>query len=469
VRKATLAATLFVGLALGQTPRASADIKVHGLFTDNMVLQRDMKVPIWGTGIAGDKVTVRFQGQTVSTVTDRNTHWRVTLEPLKAGGPFDLVIEGPNKIELKNVLVGEVWICSGQSNMEWSVQQTRDPKDVIANSKNSKIRLFDVPKTPRSEPQTNLGDVGDIKKLPKNRTFGKWLECGPETVPGFSGVGYFFGRKLEKDLGVPVGLINSSWGGTAAQRWTSKAVLESNPELKGLKGSDLYNGMIVSLEPFAFRGVIWYQGESNSGNAKQYYHLMNAMIKNWRDDWKQGDFPFLTVQLAPYDNVKVEAQWAELREAQLFTSRKVKNTAMAVITDAGDPKDIHPKDKQIVGERLVLAAEVLAYGKKVEYVGPLFDNVKFEGDKAVVTFTHVGGGLVARGGPLTGFTVAGKDGSFVKAEATIVENTVIVRSPQVPNPTAVRYGWANYPVVNLYSRDGLPATPFRSDVPDYHK
>jgi sialate O-acetylesterase len=389
-----------------------------------------------------------------------------TLPSLKASSSEQLNVHGKNTtIKLTNVLVGEVWICSGQSNMEWSLAQTRDPKDVIAGSANPNIRLFDVPKTPKGTPQTELGNVAEMKNPPKNRTFGKWLLCGPDTVPGFSGVGYYFGRQLQKDLKVPVGLINSSWGGTPAQRWTSKEVMESDPQLKGLKGSDLYNGMIVPLEPFAFRGVIWYQGESNAPNAKQYFHLMNAMIKNWRNDWKQGDFPFLTVQLAPYDNVKTEGQWAELREAQLFTSLKVPNTAMAVITDAGDPKDIHPKDKAIVGERLALAARALAYQEKVIYSGPIFDSVKFDGGQAVVTFKSIGGGLEAKGGPLTGFTVAGPDGKFHKAEAKIVENTVVVRSPEVQQPAAVRYGWANYPVVNLYNREGLPATPFRSDFP----
>lgn len=466
MRKWTWALALVVGLGAWQTPRADADVKLHGLFTDNMVLQRDMKVPVWGTAKPGETVLVEFQGQKVAATADAKGKWLATLAPLKAGGPFKMTVtDGTKMTTLDNVLVGEVWICSGQSNMEWSLNATRDPKEVIANAKNDQIRLFDVPKTPKKEPQTELGDVAEMKNPPKNRTFAKWLQCTPDSVPGFSGVGYFFGRALEKDLKVPVGLINSSWGGTAAERWTSKPVMESNPQLKGLAGSDLYNGMIVPLEPFAFRGVIWYQGESNAGRAKQYFHLMNALIKNWRDDWKQGDFPFLFVQLAPWDVPKVEGQWAELREAQLLTSLKVPNTAMAVITDAGDPKDIHPKDKAIVGERLALAAEALAYKKNVVYAGPLFDTVKFEGDKAIVAFKNLGGGLQAKGGTLTGFTIAGKDGKFHKAEAQIVENTVVVRSPEVPQPAAVRYGWANYPVVNLYNREGLPASPFRSDFP----
>jgi sialate O-acetylesterase len=490
VRKATMAMFLLLGLAAWPTPRADAAVKLHGLFTDNMVLQCDMAVPIWGTADPGETISVVFDykpspggfggssdadlnPRSFAVKADKEGKWAGALKAMSAGGPgpYTLTVKGANNsVELKNVMVGEVWIASGQSNMEWELSKTRDPKDVIANAKNLKLRLFDVPKTPMQTPQTELGNVSDIKKPAKYRTFGKWLECEPSTVPGFSAVGYYFGRALERDLKVPVGIINSSWGGTAAERWTSRAVMDSNPELKDIKGgSDLYNGMIVPLEPFAIRGVIWYQGESNAGRAKQYFHLMNAMIKNWRDDWKQGDFPFLTVQLAPYDAIKVADQWAELREAQLFTALKMKNVGMAVITDSGDPKNIHPPDKAPVGERLALAARALANSQKVDYTGPVFAGLKIDGDKAVVSFKNTGGGLMAKGGPLTGFTIAGKDGKFSKADANIVENTVIVRSPEVPNPAAVRYGWANYPQVNLYSRDGLPATPFRTDVPEYYK
>ena len=374
-----------------------------------------------------------------------------------------------NTIELTDILVGEVWLCGGQSNMEQLLRDTRDPKDVIAGSKNERIRVFDVQKKPKAEPQTNLSEPYKEKN---GRQFGRWLECEPTTAPTFSGVAYYFARKLEKDLGVPIGLVACSWGCTEAERWASKEVLEKNPMFKSIvdkaksNHSDLYNGMIVPLKPLAFRGVIWYQGESNAGRAEQYYHLMNALIKNWRDDFKQGDFPFLTVQLAPYEPGK---NWPELREAQLLTSLKMPKTAMAVITDAGDPKDIHPKDKAIVGERLALAAEAIAYGKKVEYLGPRYDSVKFDGGKAILAFKHIGAGLKAKGEPLTGFTIAGKDGKFVKAEATIVESTVVVHSPEVSEPTAVRYGWTAYPVCNLYNAEGLPATPFRTDVPDYFK
>jgi sialate O-acetylesterase len=487
MRKARLATVVLLGLFAWQTPRAEAEVKLHGLFTDNMVLQRDMKVPIWGTADAGEDISLDYGKAPVKrTSTGGNGEFQFTMlvgqfikankegkwfgeiPPMSAGGPFALTIRGKsNTVELKNVMVGDVWIASGQSNMEWELYKTRNPDEVSAKSTNPKIRLFDVPKTPKQTPQTNLGDVADMKKPPAKRTFGKWLECNPSNAAGFSAVGYYFGRALQRDLDVPIGIINSSWGGTQAERWTSKATFDSTPELQGLKGSDLYNGMIVPLQPFAIRGVIWYQGEGNAPRAKQYYYLMNAMIKGWRDDWKQGDFPFLTTQLAPWDQPKVEGEWALLREAQLFTSLKVKNSAMAVTTDIGDPKDIHPKDKEPVGERLARAARALAYGQKVEYIGPLFDSVKIDGDKAMLTFKHIGGGLVAKGGPLTGFVIAGKDGKFVKAEANIVENTVVVRSPEVLNPVAVRYGWANFPVVNLYNREGLPASPFRTDVPEY--
>jgi len=468
-----MAAMLLVGLAWS-TPSAEAAVKLHGLFTDNMVLQRDMNAPIWGTADPGEDVAVQIftkpdsKEPTVNlgTRADKDGKWQVMVAPMPAGGPYTVTVKGKNnQIDLKNVLLGEVWIASGQSNMEWELSKTRDPKEVIANSKNAKIRLFDVPKTPNATPQRELGAV---KAAGKGRQFGRWMECAPDTVTNFSAVGYYFGRKLEKDLNVPVAIINCSWGGVAAERYTSKKVLDANPEFKTItakNNSDLYNGMIVPLQPFAFRGVIWYQGESNAGRAKQYFHLMNAMIQDWRDDWKQGDFPFLTVQLAPYD----PGNYAEIREAQQMTSFRVKNSGMAVITDAGDHKNIHPPDKLPVGERLALAAEAIAYKKKVEYTGPLYDGVKFEGDKAILTFKNVPGGLMAKGGPLTGFTIAGKDGKFAKGEATIVENTVIVRSPVVLQPTAVRYGWANYPEVNLYSKGGLPASPFRTDVPAYYK
>jgi sialate O-acetylesterase len=428
------------------------------------------------------------------------------LPALEAGGPYTLTITGKNKVTVKDVYVGEVWVCSGQSNMEWPVWASENALALIKESRNPKIRLFTVQKATSATPRTTVA--------------GKWVPCGPGTVGGFSAVAYFFGRDLQKKLGVPVGLIHSSWGGTVAEAWTGRAALEDSPRLKYLvdrfdaarkdygkaadkylkdleayiprarkacaEGKDLlplpalpynpshnpnspcvlYNAMIRPLQPYGIKGAIWYQGESNAGRAYEYRNLFATMIKNWRDDWKLGDFPFLFVQLAPWQAISKEPQesaWAELREAQLLTSRKVKNTGMAVITDVGDPDDIHPRKKGPVGARLALAARALAYGEKLVYSGPVYKGAQFKDGKVVLSFASVGRGLEARGGELTGFTIAGADRKFHNAKAVIEGDTVVVSSDKVAKPAAVRYGWANCPVVNLWNKDGLPASPFRTD------
>jgi sialate O-acetylesterase len=506
-RRLSLAAAVLVALA--GLPAVRADVKPHSLFTDNMVLQQGKEVPVWGTADNDERVTVQLKtrdGNVSAQTNAKDGKWMLRLPSLKAGGPYELTITGKNTVTLKNVLVGEVWVCSGQSNMEWSVNASADPEKVKAGSNNPMIRLFTVPKVANPTPQSTVN--------------GQWVECGPDTVGGFSAVGYHFGRNIQKALNVPVGLINSSWGGTAAEPWTTRAALASHPEFKGLvsgldaslksypktidnyltslekyladarqarsEGKDvpvpptfpvapgrtpgaptaLYNGMIAPLQPFAIQGVIWYQGESNAGRAYAYRTLFPLMIQSWRDSWGQGDFPFLFVQLAPFMaivNEPQESTWAELREAQLLTAQKVKNTAMAVITDVGDPNDIHPRQKAPVGERLALAARALAYGEKIVYSGPIYDSMKVEGNKAILSFKHVGGGLVVKGDRLQGFTIAGADRKFVNADAVIQENKVIVSSPKVEKPVAVRYGWANCPVVNLWNKEGLPASPFRTD------
>jgi sialate O-acetylesterase len=347
----------------------------------------------------------------------------------------------------------------------------------------------------------------------------QWQACGPQTVKNFSAVAYFFGRDLRRARKVPVGLIESAWGGTPAEAWTSRATLESDSRLRTIlttyaravarypfdqmayegararyqeelataqqegrtapkapdrpynpvnqnRPSGLYNGMIVPLQPYSIRGAIWYQGESNAGRAYEYQTLFPAMIQNWRTDWGQGDFPFFFVQLAPFTKIVAEPQesdWAELREAQRLTALTLPRTAMAVITDVGEENDIHPRKKEPVGARLALAARAVACGERVEYSGPTCQGMKVKGNQAIVQFRHVGGGLVARGGALTGFTIAGPDRKWFNAQAAIEGDRVIVSSPQVAHPVAVRYGWANYPVVNLYSQEGLPASPFRTD------
>lgn len=463
MRKISWALALLWGALLAGG--AEAAVKPHGLFTDGMVLQQGTKVPVWGTADENEKVTVRIQDQEAST-TAKGGKWLVHLNNLKAGGPFELTVRGgANALTLKDVLVGEVWVCSGQSNMEWSVRQSRDPKETAAKADYPMIRLFQVPKTPAAKPQTELG-LGQDKGAQLT-----WRHCKPDTVIDFSAVGYAFGRYLHQARKVPVGLIQAAWGGTESEKWTRAEVLKELAE-KGVplgkqgQNSDLYNGMISPLIPFAIKGVIWYQGESNAGRAHAYRTALPAMIKNWRDDWKQGDFPFLQVQLAPFMKIEKEPKesaWAELREAQLLTALKVPNCAVAIITDWGDQADIHPKDKDPVGERLALCARAVAYKEDVPYSGPVYDGLKVDGNKAVVRFKHTAGGLVAKGDKLTGFTVAGEDRKFVPAEAKIEGNTVVVSSAHVERPVAVRFGWANFPVVNLYDGAGLPASPFRTD------
>jgi sialate O-acetylesterase len=506
MRKRMVAALAAVAglLWLCVTP-ATAAVKPHALVSDGMVLQQGAAAPVWGTADEGEQITVTIQDRGFKT-TAKDGKWLVRLEDLKAGGPFEMTIQGKNKITVHNVLVGEVWIASGQSNMEWPLVASADAQKHIAASNNLNIHLFTVP-------HNAIG-------IAQQDVVGTWKECGPDTVPGFSAVAYFFARDLQKTLDVPVGVIHTSWGGTPAEAWTSRSALTAYPELKGYielqnKGiesyltqlgdhamalekyrgaiakakdlgtdlsapppppgppgtgnpgypSSLYNGMIAPLLPYAIKGAIWYQGESNAGKAWEYRTLFPAMIKNWRTEWKQGDFPFLFVQLAPFGAKDKfgDVTWAELREAQLLTTQRVPSTAEAVITDVGEEKDIHPKQKEPVGARLALAAEALAYGKKFEYSGPVYDSMKVEGDKVVLSFKHTGGGLVAKGEPLAGFTIAGDDRKFVKADAVIRDDKVEVGSKEVSKPVAVRYGWSNFPVVNLFNKEGLPATPFRTD------
>jgi sialate O-acetylesterase len=499
-------------LVILSTSRSWAAVKPHPLFTSGAVLQRGISVPVWGEADDGEKVTVRIQDQEAITVT-RGRRWEVRLRPLKAGGPFTLTIEGTNKVEVPDVLVGDVWVASGQSNMEWPLSRTANPQAAIAGAADPMLRLFTVPHA--------------VSDIPLRTVGGQWRPCNPETVAGFSAVAYYFGRDLRRALNVPIGLINSSWGGTLAEAWTSRRVLGSHPALSPIltqyseakrkyldayrayqeaqlaadqrpttndqrpttdaakplpplapaqrppynpenqnRPAGLYNAMIRPLQPYAIRGVIWYQGESNAGRAYQYQTLFPAMIWNWRDDWGQGDFPFLFVQLAPFMKIVAEPEesaWAELREAQRLTALTVPDTGIAVITDAGDEADIHPPRKEPVGARLALAARVIAYGHSIEFSGPMYSGNQIKGDKIVLYFQHARGGLVAQGGEPKGFTIAGEDGKWFNARATIQGDRVIVSSPQVPRPVAARYGWANFPVVNLMNKAGLPASPFRTD------
>jgi sialate O-acetylesterase len=480
-------------------PAARAVVKPNGLFCDGAVLQQGIAVPVWGTAKDGEKVTVKFQGRTAVT-TAKDGRWMVRLQPLKPGGPFEMAIAGENTLTINNVLVGEVWLCSGQSNMAFGLYRADNAQAALAAANDPQLRLFTVPRGPADEPQTDVA--------------GSWSPCTSRSASNFSAVAYFFGRDLRQALKVPVGLIHSSVGGTPAEAWTSRPALETDPDLKQIldrhaaavrnfdpekaaaqkkqasedrkaavakanaegkqppkakrapadprrsssRPSGLYNAMIAPLQPYTLAGVIWYQGEANSGRAMEYRKLFPAMIENWRQAWGQGDFPFLFVQIAPHERMS-----PEVREAQLLTWEKVPRTGMAVITDVGNETDIHPTKKEPVGDRLALAARAIAYGQKLEYSGPVFQSMTVQGDRAVLSFTHIGGGLVAAGGDLKGFTIAGEDGTFVNASAKIDGNRVFVSSPSVTKPVAVRYGWANTPDVNLFNREGLPAAPFRTD------
>lgn len=454
---------LSIMLALMMASGVMAAVKPASMFTDGAVLQRNISVPIWGTANDGEKVTVSFQNQKVTTAA-QGGKWMVRLNPLKAGGPYTMKISGENTVELKDILVGEVWVCSGQSNMEFPLQGADNATEAIANSKDPMLRLYHVPLRTSYAPTTDMSAT--------------WQECNPTTAPGFTAVGYFFGRDLRKALGVPVGLIETAWGGTYAQAWTSNAMYESKPEYRDMlvemkKGGEgpnrptvLFNGMVNPLVPYAIRGAIWYQGESNAGEAYRYRTLFPDMITSWRNAWGQGNFPFLFVQLAPFMSINTqpeESAWAELREAQLFTTLNCPNTGMAVITDVGNPDDIHPKKKEPVGGRLALLAQKIAYKQKLVYSGPIYKSMKIKGDSAIISFDSIGSGLMAKGDKLTGFAIAGADRKFVWADAQIVGKTVVVKNAQVPNPVAVRYGWANCPVVNLCNKEGIPATPFRTD------
>ena len=511
MKRFPFAASLALAASLGWPGASPADVKPHVLFADGAVLQRGMPVPVWGTADDGEKVTVKFQGQEVST-TAKDGKWSVKLAELKASGePSTLTIEGKNRVDVVDVLVGEVWVCSGQSNMEWTLGRAAEAEAATAKATDPLLRLYTVPKAVSDEP---------LDTIKRNESPGQraWLAADPESAAKFSAVGYFFGRDLRKALGVPVGLIHSSWGGTTAESWTSKPTLEADPALKGLledyrmalerypqaiekfradqaahtkraakakaegkptptpprapvgrnspHATGLYNAMIAPLQPYAIRGAIWYQGEGNASRAYQYRTLLPAMIKDWRAAWGQGDFPFLLVQLAPYQKIvdqPGESAWAELRDAQWLATKVLPKVGMAVITDVGDENDVHPRRKEPVGERLALAARSIAYGEPIVGSGPEYSGMEVQGDRVILRFKNVGGGLEAKDGPLKGFAVAGEDRKFVNAEAKVDGETVVVHADQVPHPVAVRYGWANYPVVNLWNKDGLPATPFRTD------
>ncbi|GAC1426637.1 MAG: sialate O-acetylesterase [Chitinophagaceae bacterium] len=480
---------------------AFAELRLPAIIADNMVLQQKYAVTLWGWANAGEHITITAGwDKTPLTATAGNDgKWNVRVKTIKAGGPYNILFSASNNIEIKNVLLGEVWLASGQSNMEFFMTKTSGgytgvlnyPEEIKA-ADYPLIRMIDVPNTVADEPRQDFA--------------GKWKICSPQTADTFSAVAYYFARALHIATGYPIGIINATWGGTPAESWTRKDILEKDSsfsiildrykkqcddypaafekykiELEKWKADTskskgaaprepagphyskspykLYNGMIAPLLPYTLKGVIWYQGEDNAGRAAQYRRLFPAMIKNWRNDFNNEKMPFYFVQISPH-----RSQNPEIRDAQLYTLRTVPFTGMAVTTDNGDSLNIHPRNKKLVGERLSLWALKNDYGKKdIVASGPLYKSMKTAGNKIRIQFDYADG-LQAKGGDLKEFTIAGPDANFVPAKAVIDGNTVLVWSDAVQQPAAVRFAWRNTPFPNLYNKADLPASPFRTDT-----
>lgn len=491
---------------------ARANVKLPAIFSDHMVLQRDAAVPVWGWAEPGEAVTVSLAGQTKTATADAAGKWSVKLDKLSAGESLTLIVTGKNTNTVNDVLVGEVWLGSGQSNMQMWMKSVRDLESEKAAAKFPQLRMFTVKRHETVTPQTDCE--------------GAWVLCNPETVETFSATAYFFGRELHQKLGVPVGLIAASVGATPIEGWTSMDKMEGRNELapvfnewaakmrvpfdpvkeqakyeKQLAAwktnsakrvaegkpagyapqkpvppredknypANLFNGMIAPIIPYAIRGGIWYQGENSGreGFAGLYETQLPLLIADWRARWGQGEFPFAWVQLANYrqytNSPSPVSHWAMVREGML-KSLAVTNTGMAVAIDVGEADNIHPKNKQAVGYRLGLWARAQVYGEKIPFSGPLPAGHKISGEEIILSFTDTDGGLTAKDGELRGFVIAGADKKWHWAKARIEDEQVVVSSPDVKSPVAVRYGWADNPNCNLYNGAGLPASPFRTDT-----
>lgn len=445
-----------------------SQLQLPSFFGDNMVLQQKSMTSVWGKDVPNSTVVITGSwNERAATNTDKEGNWHVKLATPEAGGPYTLTIYGSEKIVLKNVLIGEVWICSGQSNMEMPVKGNRNQPvngsdEAIANAKNNNIRLFNVDKK--------------ASLVPLNDVSGKWAVTKPQTVKDFSAVAYFFGKALNDSLNVPIGLISVAWGSSKVEAWMDEKTISEFKNIEIEKEIPLekpqkspvfiYNGMIHPLQGFTIKGFIWYQGEGNRQNAKEYANLFPAMISQWRNQWGQGDLPFYFVQIAPFGKDAKIPVGALLRESQLKTMQKVTNTGMVVTMDIGDCEVIHPPDKKQVGERLAYWALAKSYGMdSISYSGPLYKKmIKAEKGRVILYFDHSDNGLSSFDNPLTGFEVAGMDKVFYPAIAEINDDgTVTVFSKQVKQPEAVRYGFRNCPTGTLFNTQGLPASPFRTD------
>jgi sialate O-acetylesterase len=498
---------LTTALLFWAAPHASAELALASPFTDHMVLQREMKVPVWGSADPGATVKVEFAGQTKTAIAGSDGKWRTDLDPMPASSESRILKVSSNlkseiiNLQFTDVLIGDVWIGSGQSNMDATMSKkvkwfagVNNEEAEIAAADYPLIRMFTGEAIRTNQPQS--------------RVPGEWKVCTPQNAPAFSAVGYFFARQLQKEIQVPVGIITLAYGASSAHAWISRETLVADPKLKpivaqfdqavrefqanppnavGAAPSEdvsakarkaekavpdpvtvqqnptvLFNGMIAPVIPYAIRGVIWYQGETmplNAGETKLYPHIQATLIREWRTLWGQGDFPFYIVQIAAH-----EKQSPEKREAQA-TVLGITNTAMAVTIDIGDRQNVHPPNKQDVGDRLARIALAKLYGKKIECSGPMYLSMKVEGSAVRINFSHTAEGLVAKGGPLKTFVIAGADKKFVPAEAVIDGDSVLVSSAAVPAPVAARYAWDNYPEgCNLYNTAGLPCAPFRTDA-----
>jgi sialate O-acetylesterase len=437
-------------------------VSVPAIFGNHMVLQQNAEVTIWGSAKSGEEVTVTgsWDNKPVTTKASNLAKWSVKLNTPAAGGPFTVSIKGYNTIVLNDVLTGEVWLCSGQSNMEWSAAAGIDKgEQEVPKANYPKIRFFSVAH------QTADGPQLDVQ--------GQWVVCTPETMKHFSAVGYFFGREVHQELDVPLGLINSSWGGTPGEVWVNPETIANDPVLKEAAATQkevpygpvqpgkAYHAMIAPLIPYRIAGALWYQGESNTNAPEAYATLLPALINNWRSEWDY-EFPFYFVQIAPYKDYN-PAAGAVLRDAQR-KSLKTPNTGMVVVSDIGNNDDIHPRNKIDVGVRLANLALNKTYGKTGRPAsGPLFREMKVEGRKARLYFDYADKGLVSKGKQLQNFEIAGEDQQFVKADAKIDGNTIVVQAKSVKKPTAVRFEWSNTVEPSLFNKVGLPASSFQTD------
>ncbi|MEM1070695.1 MAG: sialate O-acetylesterase [Planctomycetota bacterium] len=477
-----------------------AELKMSPVFGNSMVVQRDKPIHVWGWTTGGAAVEVTMAGETATGKAEEDGRFDIYLNPMAAGGPHEMVVKADETKTFTDVLVGEVWLCSGQSNMAWPVSSAYDPDLESLSAKFPNIRLISVPQVASQEP------LNDFE--------GQWEACTPESVRSFSAVGYFFGRQLHQTLDVPIGLIDNAWGGSAAEAWVRRDVLEGektydeliqqwdqnvanhdqeaamanfqkrlekwqqerkgnrprpprNPTNSNHRPANLYNGVLHPVLGYTIRGAIWYQGESNAARGYQYRDLFPLMIQNWRDDWKD-DFSFYWVQLADFRaeaDEPSDSDWAELREAQTMAMAKLPNTGQAVIVDLGESADIHPQNKQDVAKRLARWALAKDYGFDIVYHSPMYRSMKADGNKVTLKFNHYGGGMDTFDvrEPI-GFTIAGEDKKFVAANARIVDKeTIEVWSDAVEKPSSVRYAWADNPVANVQNKQGLPLTPFRTD------